>query len=653
MPRSRATSRRRSSPNSGAADSELAPLTVAEIQDQTDAGSFSRGRGYARGGRIFSPFRRGNTIHARCHGSTGGPYRVEATLAAADQEADDNPVAASCDCPRGGFCKHIVALLLTWLDAPESFVVHPPVAKLLAGKSREELVVLIELMIEANPDLDLVLRLPVVVSGELSDAPVDEAALRRQITTAMDELGYNASDRHSYYYDDYIEYAPTASVVSDALRRLTDLGAAYADAGQWRNALSVYATLVEQVASEMESLDEYGFGGQDERPALLAACDHGLAALLAAQPPTPEPCQLTPDERERLIEAVYTLWFTNLEIGGMDFVHDGPEAIARHATSDERRLVGSWLRELIVPGHGGDWSHDSFNRAAINFLALLGPDGGLSDDELLTEYRKAELWDDAADLLLRTDRVEEAIALAGRRLTAATSLTRFANQLVATGDDIRAEQAIALVDDCLWEREGRNVRDDHLLSEWLEAQHAAHGRPEKALDLARRRFEQSPSRHTYMAVMEKALLPDRTGPSWTELRPSLLAKLKRQSDWFGLVDIHLAADEVNEALVAYKQARESKLVSFAAIDYAERIAAAVAPTLPDEAIAIYRRLADRQIEHRQRQHYQVAARYLAAVKQLLERQGRTVEWQAEITHLRQQHKTLRALREELDALGLV
>jgi uncharacterized Zn finger protein len=656
MPRT-ATAKRPSPPRDyHAAPDGLAPLTADMIRRYTDPNSFNRGRGYARGGRIFKTVRRGTTLQARCHGSSGGPYRVEAILAAADDDSGHNPTAARCDCPRGGFCKHIVALLLTWIESPESFEARPPLAEMLADKSREELITLIELMLDADPDLDLVLRLPAPGSGAPSDAPVDEAALRDQIKTALDELGYDRSDEYSSYggypyYDEYAEYNPTATVVSESLQRLTTLGQAYLEGGQWRNALSVYATLVEQIASEMESIDEYGYAGEDERPALLSACDEGLARLLEAQHTRAEIDQLTAEERDRLIEALYTLWFTDLEFGGMDVATEGPAAIARFATPEERRKIGIWLRELIVPRSGDAWTRDVINRAAINFLTFLGPDGGLSDDELLAEFRKAELWEGAAAMLLRTHRVEEAITLAGRHLTAAMSLTHFADQLIA-GDETRIEQAIALVDGCLWEREGRNLHDDHVLSMWLERQYAAHGRPEKALELARRRFQQAPSKEIYDTVMTWAHLPDRTGPAWDDLRPELLATLRKRDEWYDLVDIHLEASEAEEALAAYKQAQKHATLRYFSPDYAERVAVAVAPTLPDEAIAIYREQAEREIAERKRPAYQEAAQYLAEAKRLLVANDRGDEWSTIITDLRQQYKTLRALREELDALDL-
>jgi uncharacterized Zn finger protein len=83
-----------------------------------------------------------------------------------------------------------------------------------------------------------------------------------------------------------------------------------------------------------------------------------------------------------------------------------------------------------------------------------------------------------------------------------------------------------------------------------------------------------------------------------------------------------------------------------------RVAAAAERDFPDAAVALYRRLADRQIEARQRPAYREAAAFLARVKAILEQNGRGDDWRTLISDLRREQKRLRALREELDALGL-
>jgi hypothetical protein len=57
--------------NENQATNGLAPLSDDIIARQTDAGSFSRGKAYFRGKRIFNAVRRGDLLRARCRGSSG------------------------------------------------------------------------------------------------------------------------------------------------------------------------------------------------------------------------------------------------------------------------------------------------------------------------------------------------------------------------------------------------------------------------------------------------------------------------------------------------------------------------------------------------------------------------------------------------------
>ena len=649
------------------ASNGLAPLSDDIIATQTDPGSFKRGQEYARSGHIFNTVRRGNTLRARCHGSSGGPYLVEATLAPADQAKLNNPVSYACTCPRGGFCKHIVALLLTWVDAPESFAVRPPVAELLAGKSQEELIALIELLLRAHPELEDLLDLPVLISGVVSDDPVDEAAIRRQIEAAFrDHGGYQDYDRYHGYgrYDDYREYGGfddegdgEGTQVARKLEPIADLIDAYAEAGYWRNALAVGATFVEEVAPRLEFIDDEA-GDLD---ALLARADERLAACLDAQVEASNEQRLSAAERSRLIDTILTIWQIDLEAGGLDISIAGPEAIARGAAPEEQRAIGDWLRKSLKAAAGKEPVDAWQQRARIGFLSLLQGDAGLSDEELLAEYRHAELWDDAARLLVEMGRVDKAITLAFRRLTAPDQLTLFADQLIATGDPRRIEQAFSLIDDRLWEHEAENPSHDEFLRAWLQERYAEHGRPENALEMARARFDAAPTKLTYDAVKTTALLPGQPDEPWPVLRPKLVDTLRKRNDWSGLIEIHLEEVEIAEALKALKHWQQARRAGQVGLGYgwavsphhfSTRVAAAAAAEFPDEAIAIYRQLAEEKIAARQRAAYQEAARYLARVKEVLVSNDRAGDWSHLIAELRQTYKNLRALREELDALGL-
>lgn len=154
----------------------LSHLAEASIRRHTDPQSFERGANYYRHGAILNPVRQGNELRAECQGSQYQPYRVTVTL-------DEQGITDyECSCPRGGFCKHVVALLLTWVHQPDEFHVMAPVDELLAKCSREELIVLVKEMIVRQPDLVRLLELPL---GPIDDRPFDPEPFRRQVQYAL------------------------------------------------------------------------------------------------------------------------------------------------------------------------------------------------------------------------------------------------------------------------------------------------------------------------------------------------------------------------------------------------------------------------------------------------------------------------------------
>lgn len=94
--------------------------------------SYNRGRQYYLDGAVGEVARRGAEISAHVEGSDVDPYRVRIRL-------NDGGVAdARCTCPYdwGGYCKHIVAVLMKLAEHPELVIERAPIAE-LAGKARQ------------------------------------------------------------------------------------------------------------------------------------------------------------------------------------------------------------------------------------------------------------------------------------------------------------------------------------------------------------------------------------------------------------------------------------------------------------------------------------------------------------------------------------
>ena len=132
---------------------QFEPLSEDDIQALTDGASFRKGYQSYLNHALADPTLSESVLRAWCHGSQRSPYRVEATLCPTGGESARPLADTFCRCPRGGFCKHVVALLLIWLHEPESFVVRSGLMGRLSMKSHEELTSLLEQLMQRQPDI--------------------------------------------------------------------------------------------------------------------------------------------------------------------------------------------------------------------------------------------------------------------------------------------------------------------------------------------------------------------------------------------------------------------------------------------------------------------------------------------------------------------
>src|SRR6266571_2042996 len=154
---------------------QFKPLTEADIRAYTDEASYHKGYSYYLNHAIVGPTLNEVVLKAFCQGSSSSPYRIEMTLIPTSEKSSNKLAAGSCSCPRGGFCKHLVALLLTWLYQPERFVVRSGLMGRLSEKSHEELVALLEQLVQRQPDIEplveLLIELPLVTTTQQKSRP--------------------------------------------------------------------------------------------------------------------------------------------------------------------------------------------------------------------------------------------------------------------------------------------------------------------------------------------------------------------------------------------------------------------------------------------------------------------------------------------------
>ena len=127
---------------------DLPRIAIDAIRAKVTEQSYDRGVDYHHASAVESVTLRGNQLFAAVQGSEWEPYGVVVTFTAED-------FTASCTCPYdwGGYCKHVVAVLLTVDDDDPTIPVasKPPVGELVAGLDAPDLRALVQRLIETCP----------------------------------------------------------------------------------------------------------------------------------------------------------------------------------------------------------------------------------------------------------------------------------------------------------------------------------------------------------------------------------------------------------------------------------------------------------------------------------------------------------------------
>jgi uncharacterized protein YeaO (DUF488 family) len=124
----------------------MAKLTDDEIKEIFGEKTFSKGLDYYKGRHVSDTIKLENTLYAHVMGSSPKPYEVRAFI-------NDSKISTICTCPVENMCKHGAGLLLKWALEPSSFIDADRFLHSLEEKSKEEIIILIEMAIRQYPSL--------------------------------------------------------------------------------------------------------------------------------------------------------------------------------------------------------------------------------------------------------------------------------------------------------------------------------------------------------------------------------------------------------------------------------------------------------------------------------------------------------------------
>jgi len=415
-----------------------------------------------------------------------------------------------------------------------------------------------------------------------------------------------------------------ASDVALDLGNVVDVGAGYVEREDWRNAAIVFETIMREV------LDQY-LSMQDEEGDLheiVNRCVGGLGECLSTESDSVQ--------RQTILRALFDTYAWDVNFGGIDMGYEARGIILEQSTPEERRQVAGWVRSAMPSGDS--WS-DGYHRQTLGHFLLEMEQDELDDEAFLRICRETNRWQDLVARLLTLQRVDEAADVA--RSVGDYDLLQLADIFVKHG---QADLATELM------RTRAKTSQDTRLPEWLKQRAMERGDPNEALAWAQQLFWQRPALDGYEEV--KAL--SQNLGTWEILQAEILSRLSKQNQHSLLTEVYLKEGQVDQALASVKRVASgtSGMWGMYHSPLLIRVAQAAESSRPQESIRIYVDAAKRLIQARGRDNYTTAANYLARVRKLYQHLGDEQIWQALVADIRKQNSSLRALKEELNRVGL-
>jgi uncharacterized Zn finger protein len=582
--------------------SAIPHIKQSDIRNWTDDVYFQRGQNYYKQGAIYDQREQGMTLKSKCAGSQAPFYRQEVLF------SSDGIESAECSCPvgEGGHCKHTVALLLTWANDPDSFQETESLDVVLEKRSKAELIAVIREMLEQEPDLESLLELPL---AEGDSQPLNIKAIRQQANRAFQGTDF--------------EWGYAREIKRD-LNPLLKLAVGYLSRNDAENSALVYETIVETILENENAAlgDEEG-----ELLGVVYECCEGLGKCLSAVSNT--------KHRMELLQVLFSAYqWDTIKIGGVGAADNVPEILTSLTTPSERTEIAKWTREIMPKGNS--WS-DGYHREVLGRL-LLDLEADILDDEAyLRICRQTGRLNDLIDRLLILNRIDEAEAAA----RTAEDYPLFKAVEIFTKHK-RADLADKLVIERLQTSRDKDV--DERLIEWLSDRLRGRGDLSSSLELEERLFWKYPNLEKYKKLHKLAKQLDR----WDALRIQIIAELEKKKNFDFLITLYLYEKEVGNALATLKKLPQRWG------DHGLHLEAARAAKkqYPHEAIQIFEHEAERFINDRNRGSYSQAALCLREIRDIYRQLNETESWQKLIMDVRDRHKRLPALQDELNQLKL-
>ena len=309
--------------------SNIPKLSKSDIMRWIGSASFMRAQTYVRDGSMVYLRQTGEQLKAHCQEYMGPPYQVEVNFSA------DEIVAGSCSCPMGsgGQCKHVGALLITWLEEPEAFRRVESLEVSLEQRSKAELVLFIRQLVQHDPLLATRLEVPGLSRNESGIVTVE--IVKQHVKNALESIALDEWGAYSW--------------IAAELSHVVHLGDEYLSSKEWNNAITVYQVVAHELLTHYKTFDDQ----EGQLQGIVRKCVFGLGLCLAAID--------DPTHRESIFQTLFDIYRWQVhELGLNKPYNQVTDIMLALGTEKEKEKMARWL-QTIGPSEKG-LSPYSFDR---------------------------------------------------------------------------------------------------------------------------------------------------------------------------------------------------------------------------------------------------------------------------------------------------
>lgn len=584
-------------------------LNEALIRTIVGIANFEKGKAYYQSSAVKDARKRGNRLMADVEGSQLQPYQVTITLSdiRSNMLSEDSISTARCTCPYANsaenYCKHIAAVLITYVRAPAAFEIRPEAGALLKTLSLEHLQTLWQTLLTQQPDMldwleTAVVALttnpqPSAVPSTKRPPSIDVKAYRRQITNILRGV-------------DYSRPYQTISGITEQLQEMENQARVFLEAGDGKNALTILSVIAEEVIPKYENLED-----ETQLSDYLYSWSNAMAEAILS-------IELSLEERKKLQEQLDDWSNTLADYGSEESVALAQSAL--DSSSPENLDQTDWADRA-------EWGHDELTELRLKiaertqdaelYLAMCLQAGAhlRYAQKLVALGRTTDAHEYALHSLTRT---EDALVLA--QAFQALSANQQAYEMGVYGLTLAGYK--------------------YNLGKWLAVYAESLGKNEASLKGWQAAFNERCDLEIYGHIKRLS------GTGWPTLQPTIMRNLEAiaaRSDIRPLIEVLLSEGSVDRAIAIWDNSRWKHHTLLA------ELVDAASATHPNWAIHQLLEQASSEIE-RGSTHYGAAAAWLKRLKAVYVQHARLAEWTICIEGIRATNSRKRSLLPLLSGL---